>query len=88
MTNTPARIRAGFKYLLNDGFTEAWIAGPAKCAPFDGLAVFYSVQGDWFLEDGRRLGLRADLDGATTRMVLSADNWRSINLATESERDQ
>jgi hypothetical protein len=38
------------------------IAGLAKCERIEGQRIFWSIQGDWYSEDGRRVSLRRKLD--------------------------
>lgn len=76
-------------YLSNDG-TAVHIYGLAKVPDLDGQRIWWSIQGDHYAEDGRRVGART-LSGPSVlrpkyeKILYAADNWRSIREEDTSE---
>lgn len=85
----PLQLKPRTTYVSNDG-KAVHIYGRARVPDLDGQRIWWSIQGDHYAEDGRRVGTR-ELTGPSAlrpkyeKVLYAADNWRSIREEDTSE---
>jgi len=87
------KLEARHTYLNGSG-SRVNIAGLAKCPPIEGLKIFWSIQGNWYANDGRSCSLRriTDLqDGKpkhlTEQMLPIGSRWYERVLRPAGQHD-
>ncbi len=83
-TNT-LKLKPRTTYVANSG-RVVHIGGLSKCPPIDGHTIYFSIQGDWYAEDGRRVHGRIlpSLEGSWVEGQLRYEQFLLPAAAQES----